>query len=91
MSTTDEKVLRMMFEGAPESWIVASTGKVESLQAVVGKDHALVLTKVQQLMELMPSAAPARTRTKTEQTEEEKSAVSFVSTQPGAELKRCLR
>jgi hypothetical protein len=59
MTAVDENALRMMFEGAPESWIVASIAKVESLQELVGTDCPLVLAKVQQLMKLMPSPAPA--------------------------------
>jgi hypothetical protein len=59
MSGIDENVLRLMFEGAPESWIVASIAKVETLQATLPTDHPLIIAKVQQLMKLMPSAAPA--------------------------------
>jgi hypothetical protein len=59
MTTLDENVLRLVLEGAPESWIVASTAKVESLQELVGTDCPLVLAKAQQLMKLMPSPAPA--------------------------------
>jgi hypothetical protein len=59
MSDIDENVLRMMFEGAPESWIVASTAKVEALQANLPTDHPLILAKAQQLMEVMPPAASA--------------------------------
>jgi hypothetical protein len=59
MSAIDENVLRLMFEGAPESWIVASIAKAETLQATLPTDHPLILAKAQQLMKLMPPAASA--------------------------------
>jgi hypothetical protein len=59
MSDIDKNILRIMFDGAPESWILASTAAVAKLQAALPTDHPFILTKVQDLMELKPSAAPA--------------------------------
>ena len=59
MSGIDENILRIMFDGAPESWILASIATVATLQAALPADHPLILTKVQDLVKLKPSAAPA--------------------------------
>jgi hypothetical protein len=36
-----------MFDGAPESWVVASIAAVEALQGALGSDHALALVETQ--------------------------------------------
>ena len=59
MSGIDKNILRIMFEGAPESWILASIATVATLQAALPTDHPFILTKVQDLVKLKPSAAPA--------------------------------
>jgi hypothetical protein len=59
MSGIDENILRIMFDGAPESWILASIATVTTLQAALPADSPLILTKVQDLVKLKPSAAPA--------------------------------
>jgi hypothetical protein len=59
MSDVDENILRIMFAGAPESWILASTATVARLQAALPTDHPLILTKVQDLVKPKPSAARA--------------------------------
>jgi hypothetical protein len=60
MSDIDENILRIMFAGAPESWILASIAAVQTMQLALGTNHDFVLTKVQDLMKLKPSAAPLR-------------------------------